>query len=107
MRAWAYFNAVRIYGKVPYVGTPSPEVSDITEYVNSPRMIVVPVHIKYGMDGYNNDTIYNDTILLEKTWLDLPAIVDTFTNQLSTKVKAVGIIHNMDNVILPGFYHLE
>jgi starch-binding outer membrane protein, SusD/RagB family len=100
MRAWAYFNAVRIYGKIPYIGTYSSSIEDINEYVNTSRIIIVPEEIIYGIDGYNNDTIYNDTILLENSWLDLPAVVDTFTNQLKSKVKAVGVIHNMDNADL-------
>jgi starch-binding outer membrane protein, SusD/RagB family len=100
MRAWAYFNAVRIYGRIPYIGTYSSSIEDINEYVNTSRIIVVPEQIIYGIDGYNNDTIYNDTILLENSWLDLSAVVDTFTNQLKTKIKAVGVIHNMDNADL-------
>lgn len=100
MRAWAYFNAVRIYGKVPYIGTVSDSRQDIEDYINDDRMIVVPVDIKYSPDGYYNDTTYNDTIFLENSWLDLPAVVDTFTNQLKKKVKAVGVIHNMDNADL-------
>lgn len=97
IRAWAYFNAVRIYGRVPYIGTLSPSPKDINEYVNSGRVIIAPVTVKYGPDGYNNDTVYNDTIYLENTFLDMEAIVDTFTRQLKTNVKAVGVIHNMDN----------
>ena len=101
MRAWAYFNAVRIYGKIPYIGTLSPDAKNIEDYVNNERMIIVPVDIQYGSDGYYlNDTTFNDTIYLEKAWLDLPAVVDTFTRQLTNKVKAVGVIHNMDNADL-------
>lgn len=98
MRAWAYFNAIRIFGEVPYIGTSSGLATGIIDYVNSSQTIIVPVDIKYGPDGYyNNDTVYNDTIFLTKAVLDLPAIIDTFTNQLKNKVKAVGLIHNMDN----------
>lgn len=100
MRAWAYFNAVRIYGEVPYIGTSSPSANDIKDYVNRSQIIIVPMDVIYSSDGYYNDTIYNDTIYLEKTWLDLPAVVDTFTNQLKTKVKAVGVNHHMDNADL-------
>ncbi|MDX9882117.1 MAG: RagB/SusD family nutrient uptake outer membrane protein [Prolixibacteraceae bacterium] len=100
MRAWAYFNAVRIYGKIPYIGTLSPGKSEIEDYVNNGQIVIVPEEIIYGPDGYHNDTIYNDTIYLDKVWLGLPAVVDTFTSQLKTKVKAVGVIHNMDNADL-------
>ena len=100
MRAWTYFNAVRIYGEVPYIGTSSPSANDIKDYVNRSQIIIVPMDVIYSSDGYYNDTIYNDTIYLEKTWLDLPAVVDTFTNQLKTKVKAVGVNHHMDNADL-------
>ncbi len=97
MRAWAYFNAVRIYGRVPYIGSESLFPSAIIDYVNSPKTIVNPMKVIYGPDGYHNDTIYNDTLFLEKVFLDMHAIVDTFTHQLKTRVKAVGVIHHMDN----------
>ena len=34
MRAWAYFNAVRIYGKVPYIYESLVTIPEIEDYVN-------------------------------------------------------------------------
>ena len=97
MRAWAYFNAVRIFKEVPYVWPSLTTAEEITEYVSQSKTVINPVTIIYGPDGYNNDTIYGDTIVLERMFLDLPAIVDTFTRQLEEKVKLVGVIHNLVN----------
>ncbi len=97
MRAWAYFNAARIYREVPYVWPELTTAEEISEYVSQNRTVINPVTIIYGPDGYNNDTIYNDTVVLERMYLDLPAIVDTFTTQLQEKVKLVGVLHNLVN----------
>lgn len=97
MRAWAYFNAVKIYGKVPYVWQSLTTVDEITEYVNSPSTIIDTLHVIYSPDGYYNDTIRNDTVVLTSLFLDMRAVIDTFTWQLEKKVKEVGVIHNMEN----------
>ena len=97
MRAWAYFNAARIYGEVPYIWPELTTAEEISEYVSQSKTVINPVTIIYGPDGYTNDTIYNDTIVLERMYLDLPAIVDTFTTQLQEKVKLVGVLHNLVN----------
>ncbi|MCK4923041.1 MAG: RagB/SusD family nutrient uptake outer membrane protein, partial [Bacteroidales bacterium] len=41
--------------------------------------------------------IYGDTVTLERLYLDLPAIVDTFTTQINERVKEVGVLHNLIN----------
>ena len=97
MRAWAYFNAARIYKEVPYIWPELTTAEEISEYVSQSKTVINPVTIIYGPDGYNNDTIYNDTVVLERMYLDLPAIVDTFTTQLQEKVKLVGVLHNLVN----------
>lgn len=96
MRAWAYFNAVRIFQKVPYIWTSLSDFDEITEYVNSPRQFVDSLFIYYAPDGFHNDTIRDTTIVLEKTYLDIRAVIDTFTLQLENKVKGVGVIHNQN-----------
>ncbi len=97
MRAWAYFNAAKIFKEVPYVWPSLTTAEEISEYVSQSKTVVNPITIVYGPDGYTNDTIYGDTVVLERMFLDLPAIVDTFTTQLREKVKLVGVIHNLVN----------
>ena len=98
MRAWAYFNAVRIFKEVPYVWPSLTTVEEISEYVSQSKTVINPVTIIYGQDGYDdNDTIYGDTVVLERMYLDMPAIVDTFTSQLKERIKLVGVVHNLVN----------
>ncbi len=97
MRAWAYFNAVRIYGKVPFIPETEQTMQQIETYVNSPGKYVDSVYISFGIDGYHNDTTYNQPIDLEKKYYDVRMITDHFINELETKVKAVGVNHYIDN----------
>ena len=97
MRAWAYFNAVRIYGKVPYIYESLTDAEEIEAYVNSGTQYVDSVYIIFAHDGYQNDTIRDTTIVLDKKFLDLKTIIDTFTFQLETKIKAVGVNHYINN----------
>jgi hypothetical protein len=97
MRAWAYFNAVRIYGKVPYIWESLTSVDEIIDYTNTERIYIDSVNISYDIGGYYNDTTYNDTIRLEKTFLDLKAVIDTFAFQMENEIKAVGVVHNLVN----------
>ena len=97
MRAWAYFNAVRIYGKIPYIYPSLSTNDEITNYINSSSVLVDPVKIIFSPNGYSNDTIYNETVKLEKQYFDLDRIVSHFTQELSTKVKAVGVSYNLTN----------
>jgi hypothetical protein len=97
MRAWAYFTAVRIYGKVPYIWQSLTTVKEISEYVNSTRDYIDSVNIRFHQGGYYNDTTYNQPVTLQKQFLDLDQVIDTFTLELERDIKAVGVIHNKDN----------
>jgi hypothetical protein len=97
MRAWAYFNAARIYGKVPYIHESLTTLEEIEEYVNSSGTYVDSVYISFSTDGYYNDTVYNQPVTLEKNFYDLDLVIDVFTNQLEKEVKAVGVNHHIDN----------
>lgn len=97
MRAWAYFNAVRIYGKVPYIYESLTEIEETQAYINSPETYIDSVHIVFGVDGYDNDTLYNNPIALEKKYYDQQLVIDHFTNDLETKVKAVGVDYALTN----------
>ncbi|HKK62675.1 MAG TPA: RagB/SusD family nutrient uptake outer membrane protein [Bacteroidales bacterium] len=97
MRAWAYFNAVRIYGKVPYIPESLTDIEETQAFLNSPEEYTDSVHIIFGVDGYNNDTILNESITLEKKFYDQNLVIDHFTNELETKVKAVGVDYALNN----------
>jgi hypothetical protein len=97
MRAWAYFNAARIYGKVPFIHESLVTIEEIEQYINSPGTYIDSVYINYSTDGYYNDTLYNVPITLEKQLYDLDMIIEIFTNQLEKEVKAVGVNHYIDN----------
>jgi starch-binding outer membrane protein, SusD/RagB family len=97
MRAWTYFNAVRIYGKVPYIPESLATIEEIESFVNSKGTYIDSVYISFSKDGYYNDTIYNKPIPLEKQLLNLDIILDMFTNELENKVKAVGVNHYINN----------
>ncbi len=97
MRAWAYFNAARIYGKVPYIHESLSTIAEIEAYVESPGSYTDSVYIVFGKDGYHNDTVYNKPIELEKNYWDLELVIDHFTNELETEVKAVGVNHHINN----------
>jgi starch-binding outer membrane protein, SusD/RagB family len=98
MRAWAYFNAVRIFEKVPYIWQNLTHAESIEEYVNTGMTVIDTMRVKYGPDGYTNDTIYNDTVQLERKFLDLHMVVDTFTHQIEERVKLAGVLHNEEGV---------
>lgn len=97
MRAWAYFNAVRIYGKVPYIEESLVTLEEIEAFVNSPGEYIDSVYIDFARDGYYNDTIYNKPIKLDKQLLDMNMVLDMFINQLEKDVKAVGVNHYIEN----------
>lgn len=97
MRAWAYFNAVRIYGKVPYIHESLTTMEEIQDYVESPGTYIDSVHIIFDKDGYHNDTTYNVPITLEKNYWDQQLVIDHFTNQLENSIKAVGVNHAINN----------
>ena len=97
MRAWAYFNAVRIYGKIPFIHESLTTIEETEAYVNSGGTYIDSVQIVFGIDGYNNDTLYNQAIPLEKKYFDQTMVIDHFTRELETKVKAVGVNHALNN----------
>jgi starch-binding outer membrane protein, SusD/RagB family len=96
MRAWAYFNAVRIYGKMPYIYEALTSVDEIIEYVNS-GVVVSEFDLVYGANGAVVDTIRHDTISLNRRYVDMRTVIDTFTYQLVNNVKAVGVNHSIIN----------
>ena len=96
MRAWAYFNAVRIYGKMPFIYESLTSIEEIEEYVNTGK-IIDDVDYIYGPDGAIADTVYNDTVSLMKRFVDLETVIDTFTYQLENNIKAVGVNHSLIN----------
>lgn len=97
MRAWAYFNAVRIYGKVPYIPESLTEIKETQAFLNSSETYIDSVHIIFGVDGYDNDTLYNNPIELEKQFYDQKLVINHFTRDLETKVKTVGVDYALNN----------
>jgi starch-binding outer membrane protein, SusD/RagB family len=97
MRAWAYFNAVRIYGKVPFIHESLTTIEETEAYLSSSGTYIDSVQIVFGIDGYNNDTLYNQAIPLEKMYFNQAMVIDHFTKELETKVKAVGVNHALNN----------
>jgi len=97
MRAWAYFNAVRIYGKVPFIPESLTNIDEVNSYLNSPGTYIDSVNIIYGIDGYKNDTLKNVPVALDKQYYDQDLIIDYFTNELTKSVKSVGVNHFIDN----------
>ena len=97
MRAWAYFYAVRIYSKIPYIPESLVTMDEILAFINSSGTYIDSVYIEFSRDGYYNDTIYNYPITLEKQIYDLDLVIDIFTKELETKIKAVGVNHYINN----------
>ncbi|HUX57344.1 MAG TPA: RagB/SusD family nutrient uptake outer membrane protein [Bacteroidales bacterium] len=98
MRAWAFFNAARIYGKIPYIPYSLTSINEIVDYVNSPKSITDSIDIIYGADGYHNDTIIRtEPLVIPNAFIDLKSIIDTLTNELASKVKAVGVNQRINN----------
>lgn len=97
MRAWAYFNAARIYGEIPYIYPNIQSMDDIEEYINTGKTVIAPEQIIFDLKGYYNDTLRNVSVVYNKIYLDLDAIVDSFSMILENNVKAVGIQYSIDN----------
>lgn len=103
MRAWAYFNAVRIYGKIPVIYESLTSVGEIEAYLNSTTTYIDKINVVFGKDGFHNDTTYNKPITLEKQFYDLNMVIKVFSKQLEEEVKivagipAVGVNHYIDN----------
>ncbi len=103
MRAWAYFNAVRIYGKVPFIPESLTSIEEVNNFLNSSGAYIDSVHITYGIDGYSNDTIYNAEIILEKQYYDTDLVIDYFTNELESDIKRIN--NPGDTVVAVGVNH--
>ena len=97
MRAWAYFTAVKIYQKIPYVPETLNTVQEIRDYVNSSANYIDSVDYIYGPKGTVIDTLINTPVTIQKQYLDLPMVVDTFTRQLENNIKAVGVDYSINN----------
>jgi hypothetical protein len=97
MRAWTYFNAARIYGRVPFIPESLVTMEEIDAFIESPGTYIDSVYIAFSKDGYHNDTLFNEPIVLEKHYFDVDLVVDFFTKQLEQQVKAVGVNHHIDN----------
>ncbi len=97
MRAWAYFNGVRIYGKVPYIYESLVTYDEVNNFVNSSGSYVDSVYINFSVDGYYNDTILNQPVELEKHYMNTEMVIDFYTEQLENEVKAVGVNHYVEN----------
>ncbi|MFO7371204.1 MAG: RagB/SusD family nutrient uptake outer membrane protein [Bacteroidales bacterium] len=95
MRAWAYFNAVRIYGRVPFIPESLTTLEEIESFVNTSGTYIDSISITYARDGYYNDTTYNEPVELTKNFYDTRLIVDHFANELETKVRDVGVKHDV------------
>jgi hypothetical protein len=93
MRAWAYFNAVRIYGKIPVIHESLSSVEEIEAYLNSTQTYVDNVRIVFGRDGFYNDTTFNQSITLTKQFYDIDMVIKEFTKQLEQDVRVVGVNH--------------
>lgn len=98
MRAWAYFNAARIYGKVPYIPSSLATMEEVTGYVNSPGTYVDSVTIVFDVNGFHNDTIYADSIIeMEKKYYSLPMVIEQFTGELENNIKALEVDYTANN----------
>jgi starch-binding outer membrane protein, SusD/RagB family len=97
MRAWAYFNAVRIYGKIPYIHESLDDVNEINAYVNSGLTYIDSLDYIYSPDGTIKDSIVNERVELDKIWLDMETVIDSFTFELENEIKAVGVNHSINN----------
>ena len=97
MRAWTYFNAVRIYGKVPFIPESLNSIDQIEKFVNSTGTYVDSI-VTYKANGYDIDTTHKlGTVTLTKQYYDQDMIIDYFTHQLETEIKAVGVNNAVDN----------
>jgi starch-binding outer membrane protein, SusD/RagB family len=101
MRAWAYFNAVRIYGEVPFLPKSLTSIEEIDNFINSKgNYYVDSVHITYGVNGYETIIVENDSIIpLDKQYYNTDLVIDYFTSDLENNIK------DFDNVKAVGVNH--
>ena len=115
MRGWAYFNAARIYGKIPYIPEELTDYKDIIDYVMNPEStyFVDSGRYMYDINGldtldlndtiyYPVDTVYIDTVEYEtfpRRFIDLRTVVERVTYDLTQRLNYVGVDYaNKDNV---------
>jgi hypothetical protein len=72
-------------------------VEEIVQYVNEGTTTVDSLDIIFDIHGYDNDTIRNEVIELDRIFLDQEAIIDTLTRILENNIKIVGIQYNIEN----------
>jgi hypothetical protein len=97
MRAWAYFTAAKIYGKVPFLPESLTTPEEVMAFIETPGIYIDSVYIDFGRGGYYNDTVYDKPDTLERQLYELPLVIDYFTYQLENEVKAVGVNHAIEN----------
>lgn len=109
MRAWAYFNAVRIYEQVPLIPEELTNYEDVIDFVMNPSadFYVDSGRYVYDINGldiidvndtvfYPSDTVYIDTIQFEtyaRRFVDMQTIVDNATYDLTQRLNYVGVEH--------------
>ena len=89
MRAWAYFNAVRIYGKVPVIYESLSSVNEIVAYLNSTTSYIDSVNIVFDKDGFHNDTTKVVEVTLDKQYYNERQVIEVFSQQLEQDIKIV------------------
>jgi hypothetical protein len=89
MRAWAYFNAVRIYGKIPVIYESLTSVEEIQAYLSTTTTYQDSV-VVYGQDGYHNT---KQLVTLTKEFYDVDQVVRVFSKQLVEDARVVGVNH--------------
>jgi hypothetical protein len=107
MRGWAYFNAARIYGDVPYIPEQLTNYEDVIDYVMNPEttFYIDSGRYMYDINGldiidlsdtvwYPVDTVYLDTVNYEtyaRRYVDIRTIVDSVTYDLTERAHYVGV----------------
>ncbi len=92
MRAWAYFNAARIYREVPYIPENITDVDGIRKYINQEFVSVKKVEYKLDTVYQRYVRAYGVDVLTKfpKTYISVDGVIDTFTVQLEKYVKSLG-----------------
>ncbi len=115
MRGWAYFNAARIYGEIPYIPEELTDYRDVIDYVMNPEasFFVDSGRYMYDINGldvidlndtiwYPVDTVYLDTVRFEtypRRFVDIRTVVDRVTFDLNERVNYVGVDYGTrDNI---------
>ena len=107
MKSWTYFNAVRIYGEIPYIPEQLTNYEDVIDYMMNPgaEFYIDSGRYMYDINGldivdlndtvyYPMDTVYLDTIHFEtyaKRFVDMQTIVDMATYDLTERLNFVGV----------------